>query len=270
MQTDASSPRKGFELILTTPFSYTSSAIRSNSENVVDGRGDFHAAPDLFLKWSRQFSSLKLSASVGVSSDRYKTEHDVDGSAVLGTVKAAWTDGRSDLLVPYVSYRRILDYDRSFRERFDTLDDIAVGVSSGIGFQRDGKPVRSSEAIEPGDRSFGLDLQVGHRLAQPRDLENTFVTMRLDGSYVASKEWVLGLTPKLRLRWYDDYFGDKRRDLRFGAAARATWTPAWLLALLPRSEVDLELGFQRNLSNLPLLSYTQWDLGPSFVVRSKF
>lgn len=126
------------------------------------------------------------------------------------------------------------------------------------------------DATEPGDVYVSLDVRGGRRIADPRELGNTFVSATLTLGYFASKELELSISPKLKARWYPDYFGDFRRDLRPGVLAKAVWTPEWLTRIVPRSEIVLSANFYRNYSNLPDKNYTFWEIGPTLGARWRF
>jgi hypothetical protein len=266
----ASREGKDFELALTAPVLYTTLAVRESTDTVTNNKGDWHFNPDLQLYWSHQYPAAKLSAYAGVSVDRFFTESDADEDTVFGGVKAAWTDGGSDLFVPYLRYDVTVDFQPDFRSRDDTLHDLAVGASSGIGFRPGTGPIAYRDALDPGDLSVGIDARAGRRLADPSGFENSFVVLTLDALYVVSRDWSVRLTPRFRTRWYDDFFGTFRRDYRLSAILTAAWTPDWLTRLLPRAEIDLTVGFLRNFSNLSEESFHEWDVGPALSFAWRF
>jgi serine/threonine protein kinase len=104
--------------------------------------------------------SFKLSALVDAGIDRYLRQSTANEDTVYASVKASFTDGRSDLLVPYVSYTPSVDFSPTFHREDDTLHDFAAGLTSGIGV-RAGRRIRYADAIDPGDVSLGLDLRAG-------------------------------------------------------------------------------------------------------------
>jgi hypothetical protein len=87
---------------------------------------------------------------------------------------------------------------------------------------------------------------------------------------VYDEAWTFVMTPKFRVRWYDSFFGEFRRDYRPGVVLQATWTPAWLTRRIKRAEVDFTVTFFRNMSNLPDESFTEWDVGPTVALSWKF
>ncbi len=105
-----------------------------------------HFNPDLLLKWSHQFAALKLSASVDVSIDRFFTETDQDGG-----LTASFTDGRSDLFVPYLSYNVTAELRPDFGKTDDVLHGFSAGFVSGIAYRNAGSLLR---------RRVGLDLWI--------------------------------------------------------------------------------------------------------------
>ena len=73
----------------------------ATTDSPLSDKPDFHAAPEVMLKWSRQFSQFKLAAGIRASIDRYANEREGDVDTLLVDAKVSWTDGRSDALVPY-------------------------------------------------------------------------------------------------------------------------------------------------------------------------
>lgn len=106
----ASRSSKDFELVLTVPFLYSSSVVRSDTDTAIGDAGDRHVDPDLALSWSRQFSNINLEAFVAATFERYATVREADVDRVTAGMKAELTDGRSDLFVPYFQYEHTVDY----------------------------------------------------------------------------------------------------------------------------------------------------------------
>lgn len=260
----------GFELIVTSPFLYTTNAIQTSTGDVVSARADWHIDPDLLLKWSHQFSAFRITASGDVAIDRYARVREADTDTLLGSVKVDLTDGRSDLFVPFLSYQATVDFEPLFKRRDDVLHDLAAGFKSGVGFNSQGGVIAYRDAIDPGNSYVSVNIQGGRRFAYPRDLENTFFKATAIFGYIATKELELTASPQFRARWYPDYFGEPRRDFRPGVLLKAIWTPDWLRKILPRAEIDFTAEFQRNFSNLPEKAYKLWEIGPTVEVRWKF
>lgn len=262
--------RKNFEISLAAPLLYTTNAIEEDTNAGPTQKSDWHFNPDLLLRWANQYSAVKLSATFDVSVDRFFTETEVDEDTLYGAVKAAFTDGRSDLLIPYVSYAATVDFRPDFRRRDDTLHDLAVGVSSGIGFGPGWHLIRYRDALDPGDTSVTFDIRAGHRFSDPRDFENTFITLTLDASYIFNRQFTVGVAPRFRVRWYDDFFGESRRDYRPSVVLKAVWTPDWLTERLPLAEIDITATFIRNISTDPFESFSLWDVGPAVALAARF
>jgi hypothetical protein len=223
------------------------------------------------LKWSRQFSQFKLAAAIGASIDRYFREHEADIDTLLANAKVSWTDGRSDALVPYVSYAGTMDFLPTFKTRDATRHDFATGVTLATGWRKDGRSILARDAVDPGDRSLSLDLRGGRRIADPIELQHTFASATLDYSYVVSRQLSASVTPRARVRWYDpDVDEHQRRDIRVGASLKAVWTPDWLTRLVRRGEIDFIFNVQRNYSTDPDNNYTLWDIGPTLALNWKF
>jgi hypothetical protein len=268
--TDRGSWSKGndFELTLTLPFLYSSSVVRSDTDNVVADVGDGHADPDFELRWKRQFSHIKLSALAGVTLERYATVREADVDALTASVKAELTDGRSDLFVPYFRYEQTIDFTPVFKERQDTVHDLSFGFTSGIGFTPDWKQTAYGKGKEPGHSSLKLDVEAGRRFADPSDLDRVFVGVGLEFKHTISKQWAVSITPEFNARWYADYFGEQRRDYRPSIELIAEWTPDWLTRQLPDAMIEFILLFERNYSNLPDQRYKLYEFGPRIVLST--
>ena len=263
-------PNRYFQVELTIPFAYTNRAVRPESDVGGTAKGDFYAFPDILLKWSHQLERVKLSASLDIGTDRYFKEIDATGNTAIWSAKAQWTDGRSDYFVPYVAYVATTLYDRDFRSVDLAVNDAIVGFSSSVGFDPKGKLVAFADASGPGAWSLTLDARGGQRFSESTDLQFRFVQASLEAAWTITKDLTIAVTPKIRVRWYDNYYDEFRRDIRVGGLVKLTWTPEWLTKLLPRSELALAFNLQRNFSNLPDENYLLWDAGPTASMKWKF
>lgn len=267
----AAAPSKDFRLIFTLPLLGTSNAAGAISERTgASGSPDTHANPDLLLRWTHQFDFVRLSASADVAFDRYATSTDQSSDTLTGGFKAALTDGRSDLFVPYVAYTGIVDYEPGFVVRDDTMHNFTLGFTSGIGIGAGGAVIPFRESSGVGDWSVAFDLSFGRRLANPRDFQSVFATFVTDVVYNFSSDVHFGFLSKVRFRDYDSYYGESRRDTFVAFQARVELTPEWLTQRLPGTELDLAVEFQRNMSTLETARYTRWEAGPALILTRRF
>ncbi len=269
LDTDRPGQNYGFEVVFAAPILYTNFAVQTVSEELISRKGDAHFNPDLLLKYTRQFEWLKLIVGADALMDRYFTQTAASEDAFVGTVKAAFTDGRSDLFVPYVSYTGSIDYLPTFSRRDDTLHDWAAGFYSAVGLNS-GSFVPYREAYSTGDIYVRFDARAGRRVSDPRDYQNTFAVASLQVGYFVNRELEVSITPALRGRWYDDYFGDVRRDFNASALLLVAWTPDWLRHLVHGAEIDFSVNLERNISNLPEKTYSRWEAGPTLLFRTRF
>jgi len=270
--TSRGAERKDWSVELNLPISWSSNAVQEFGEqSILPGppRADWHVTPDLLVRWSHQFDWVRLTAKVDVGEDRYFQQTSVNQDTAFATLKAEFTNGRSDLFVPYIAYTPQVDFLPFFAHWQDTLSDLYGGFTSGIGL-RHGRPVRFRDAVDPGDWSFLLDLAAGQRLASPKGFENTFFTASLDIVYVATPNLSLWLTPRYRLRHYPDFFGEHRRDTRVSGVLKAVWTPDWLTRLVEDSEIDFSVAWYKNYSNLEFERYSVWEVGPTVFLAWHF
>lgn len=259
-----------FELTVNAPLLYATGVVRDTTGASLGDRPDLHANPDLVLKWTRQMPTVRLAASIGLLADRYSKFEAGGSNGVQARLKLAWTDGVSDLLIPYALYVGAVDYSGDLRSRDDVLQDVAFGVASAIGFDQGGEPIAYRDTSEPGQSWISLDMRAGRRFADPRDLQNLFVTASVEFGGNLGGNVAFGLTPVVRARLYESYHGRSRRDLRVGGLARLAWTPAWLKTILPRSELSFGLGHYRTFSSLRVAAGRQWEVGPALEFGQKF
>ncbi|HVZ50820.1 MAG TPA: hypothetical protein VG986_02565 [Pseudolabrys sp.] len=264
-------PGQDFRLILTLPFLATSNAAGPQSERTgASGSPDVHANPDLLLRWTHQFDFVRLSVAGDIEFDRYAINADQSSNSLTGGVKAAFTDGRSDLFVPYLSYWTVADYEPGFTVRDDLMQNFVVGFTSAVGFSANGGIIPFRNSSGAGDWSLAFDLSAGRRLADPVDFNATFATFTTDLVYNFTPDVHFGLLSKLRFRDYDSYYGQSRRDTFAALQARIELTPDWLTTRLPGAELDLAVEYQRNMSNLAFARYTRWEVGPTLTLTRRF
>lgn len=266
---NASDSDRDFSIKLTLPLLFTTSVLAANSDGTVIEKQDKHFFPDLQAKWSHQFDQFRMTAYGAISSDRYFEVSSADVNVIEGGLLAELTNGKSDLFIPYFSYTARTFLDGDFRSLHDQRHDFAVGVFSGIGW-RDGETIRYSDAVKAGDQSLGLDVQTGRRVANVVDREHTFVTVAVDYTYTFTQDFWVVLGPKIRVRWYDDFFDQFRRDVRFSVTAKAVWKPEWLTQMLPHSELAFTVEYFNNSSTDDFNDYSLWELGPSLRLTTKF
>jgi hypothetical protein len=266
---DTPSPSKDFSLTLSLPLLFTSSVLGANSDGAIVDKPDWHLFPDAQLKWSRQFDWYRLTAYGALSADRYFEIKTADVNVVEGGLLAEMTAGKSDLFIPYLSYIGRTYLDRNFRSLDDIRHDFAIGMFSGVGW-RDNHLISYSDAARAGDQSLGMDLQFGRREANVSQHENTFASFGLDYTYTFRPDFWVVLGPKVRVRWYEDYFDEFRRDIRFSVIAKAVWQPDWLTNILPRSRITFSVEHFRNSSTDEFNSYSLWELGATLRLSTKF
>lgn len=261
-----------WDIEINLPISWSSNAVQAFGEqSAVPGppKSDWHVTPDVLLRYTYQFDWVRLSAKLDVGEDRYFQQITVNQDAVYGTLKAEFTDGRSDVFVPYVAYTPEVDYLPFFAHWQDTLQDVYAGFSSSVGLRK-GEFIAYREAISPGDWSFVLDISAGQRFAAPSAFENTFFRASLDAYYTITRELSFWLTATYKYRNYPDFFGDHRHDNRPSAVVRAVWSPDWLTRRVRDAEIDFNVAWYKNYSNIPSQAYTNWEIGPSVLLAWHF
>jgi hypothetical protein len=268
-QPTTSTDAQDFTATLSTPLSFVSNVSSPSGDSIVSSKGDYHVAPELSLKWAHQYSWFKTSVAVGIGIDRYASVSGGNLDTFYTSFKAAMTDGRSDLFIPYAVYTATIYAEPLFKHQDIAYHEAGAGFSSGIGL-RGTQSIKYADADKPGDISVNLDVRAGRKLADITDYNNTFVAAKVDIDYVISETLTGEVTPKFRVRRYDDYFGEPRRDYRAGVGIRAIWKPEWLKKLVKRSEISFNFDVYRNYSNLPDKNYSVWELGPTVELSAKF
>jgi len=267
---------KDFTFEFNLPLRWSSSVVSGSKDSVLDAHSDVHATPELYLKWSHQYDWFKATADIGASLDRYARSPDANLDAVYNSFKIAKTDGEHELFVPYALFSNSIYFDPTFKNTGIAYHDFAAGFYSGIAWRdkelipyKDSM-IHFSDAEKADDFSILFDARVGRRLSDQTDYQNTFVQAKIELTYYITESLRFSLTPNIRVRWYDDYFGEARRDWRSGARVSFNWSPDWLKKLSKRSELGFDIDYVRNHSNLPEKSYSLWEVGPTLSLRTKF
>jgi hypothetical protein len=263
------SREKDFTARLTIPLAYSSSPISSVSDSSLGNKGDWHATPEVALKWSHQFDSARIAGEIGANVDRYRTATDVNSDMLFSSLKAEAGDSSWDTFRPYVRYSNSLSYIPTFRSLDVAFHDFALGFTSAIG-SRNGQRISYSDTERPGDISLYFDLKVVQRLSDISDYDRTSVKTALTGAYYFDDKWRIEATANFSAYWYKNYFGDQRTDYRPGANLSLIWKPDWLRKLASHSELSLNFNVERNYSNLSEKRYTNFELGPTLELRTKF
>jgi hypothetical protein len=267
---------KDFTIGLDLPLRHSSSVTSASVDSIVEDRPDRHVTPEVYLKWAHQYDWLKASAEVGASVDRYFKSGDANMDALHSSFKLAKTDGKWEYFVPYASISNEMFFLPTFKQADITYNDIAAGFYSGIAW-RDKTLIPYvdafipySDASEPGDVSIYFDARFGRRMSDSTNYQNTFASGKVTASYIISDSWRVEANASIRARWYGDYHGEKRTDVRPSASLGVTWTPDWLKKIVKRSELSLNLEYYRNYSNIVDKNYSIWELGPTLSLRTKF
>jgi Ni/Co efflux regulator RcnB len=255
-------PPKEFDLSFNVPFTYNTNADQSAGS----GAAVWHWSPDVSVGWRRQFADVRLSARADLAFDRYPARHDLDADEAYLQTKAEWTDGRDYRWVPYASYRPTVAFAPTLEERTQTLHDVALGLWNMFYLDDDGTWVGRREARRPGSVFFGFDVQGGYRFSDPDDFSAAFVKAKLPFRVMLGERVVAGVQPTVQVRWYPDYKGVERRDIRPGGNAGITWAPEDLDGY----ELSLGVQYVTNVSTRAKSEFSQWDLGPTLSFRYKF
>jgi hypothetical protein len=278
LDTKASSDKstdKDITIGLEIPARYSSSVTSTSVDSVIEDRPDAHVTPEAYIKWAHQYDWFKVSAEFGASIDRYFKTSDANLDNVHTTFKFAKTNGKFEYFVPYFSLSNEMFFLPAFRQPDISYYDVIAGFYSGVAWRdqtlipyRDSL-IPFSDAQEPGDVAILFDARVGRRMSDTTDYQNLFVQGRVTATYFISNAWRVESYMSMRARWYEDYHGERRSDLRPSASIAIYWSPDWLQQLVKRSEFSLNLEYYRNYSNIPDKSYSLWEIGPTLSLRTK-
>jgi hypothetical protein len=267
---------KDFTIGLDLPLRQASSVTSASVDSIVEDRPDRHVTPEVYLKWAHQYDWLKASAEVGASIDRYFKSGDANVDALHSSFKLARTDGKWEYFVPYASISNEMFFSPTFKQADITYNDGVVGFYSGIAWRDKTRIpytdafIPYSDATESGDVSIYFDARLGRRMSDSTTYQNSFASAKVTAAYIISDNWRVELTSSIRARWYGDYHGGKRTDLRPSASLGVVWSPDWLKKLVKRSELSFNLEYYRNYSNITDKNYSLWELGPTLSLRTKF
>jgi hypothetical protein len=273
---DDDSSSHDFTIGIDVPYRRASSVTSAGVDSVIDSRPDSHVTPDVYLKWAHQYDWFKASFEVGASLDRYLSVTEANLDDVNTTFKIVKTDGKYEYFAPYFSVVTDKYFLPTFHQPDITYHDFMVGFYSGLGWRDaprasgERAPIPYSDAENAGDITLYFDARFGRRVSDATDYQNTFAQARMTAAYYFAKDLRLETTGGIRARWYEDYYGDRRTDIRPSASLGLYWSPDWLKKLVKRSELALNIEFYRNFSNLPDKSYTLWEVGPTLSLRTKF
>ena len=267
---------KDFTIGVDLPLRHSSSVASASVDSIVENHPDRHVTPEVYLKWSHQYAWLKASAEVGASIDRYFNSSDANMDGLHSSFKIAKTDGKWEYFVPYASISNEMFFLPTFKQADITYNDIMAGFYSGIAWRDKtlipyvDALIPYSEASEPGDVSVYFDVRFGRRMSDSTNYQNTFASGKVTAAYFISNDWRMEANASIRGRWYEDYNGEKRTDIRPSASLALTWTPDWLKKIVKRGELSLNLEYYRNYSNIIDKNYAIWELGPTLSLRTKF
>ncbi len=256
-----------FEFALTLPVLYSSSVVGALDDAVVEDRPDWHADPDLTLEWEKQLSSVRLTLAAGAALERYAEVRDADLDAVAAGLTVELTDGASDLLVPFLEYEGAASFDPLFAHRTEKVHDVAIGFTTGLGFDTQGDRIPFDSADAPGSTALEFEVRAGRRFADPRSLERTFLEAGVEAERILSDTLSVAVESALKIRWYDER---DRIDVKPAIELSLLWTPEWLTRSLPDAELALLFSWERNMSTLPSKSYTRWEGGPLVTLAYEF
>jgi hypothetical protein len=255
-------PAKEFDFSFNVPFTYNANADQSAGSGIAA----WHWSPDVSVGWRRQFEEVRLSARADLAFDRYPAAHALDADEAYLLARAEWTDGRDGRFAPYASWRPTFTFAPTLDERTQTTHDLALGLTNMFYLDSNLRWAGRREARAAGATFFGFDVSGGWRFSDPDDFSAAFVKAKLPFRAMLSERAVAGVQPTLTARWYPDYKGAHRRDLRPGGNAGITWAPE----AVDHYELSLGAQFTTNVSTRTKSEFSQWDFGPTLSFRYRF
>ena len=199
----------GWDIEINLPMYWSSNAVQTfgDQTNLAGSpKADWHVSPDALLRYTYQFDWVKVSAKLDVGEDRYFQQITVNQDAVFATLKAEFTDGRSDLFVPYVAYTPEVDFLPFFAHWQDSLQDFYGGFTERHRYQkRQARRVSAMQSIRATGRCWS-SVGAGERLAcAPRSSRTRSSGCRRTSSTWRRRTSLYGSRRPIGFRHYPDF-----------------------------------------------------------------
>lgn len=271
--------RSHFTINGLLPMYYNSNADRTP---VGGGPGTNSAefSPTLGASWSTPVFDLpvRFTGSVRAEVDRFTQVPAADFDKVALSGRLQYIDPTNDQnFSPYFTYAPRFDFDPFFRERFATRQDLNLGVNKTYNFDGGFRRVAlSGNTLADTVWSFGVTGFAQRRFRDPEPSSWAFYLIP-SLTYVISESWNFSLGAEVMFRTFDAYQGFIAQEWFIEPIATLEFVlpGAWFgtasnAALFGRPAIDLQMAYERNLSNIAAVSYGALHVGAALKLGWRF
>lgn len=271
--------RSHFTINGLLPMSYVSNA---DLTPVGSGPGTNSAefSPTLGASWSTPVFDLpvRFTGSARAEVDRFTQVPAADFDKVALSGRLQYIDPTNDQsFSPYFTYAPRFDFSPFFRERFATRQDLNLGVNKTYNFDGGFRRVAlSGNTLAETVWSFGVTGFVQRRFRDPEPSSWAFYLVP-SVTYIISESWNFSLGAEVMFRTFDAYQGFIAQEWFIEPIATLEFVlPSnWFgsarnTALFGRPAIDLQMAYERNLSNIAASSYGALHVGAALKLGWRF
>jgi hypothetical protein len=271
--------RSTFTFNVLAPISYNSNADLTPSGGAA-GQNSAEFSPIVGLSWTTPVFDLPLrfTANARAEVDRFTQVPSADFDKVALSGRLQYVDPNNDQAYsPYFVYAPRFDFDPFFRERFETRQDLNLGVNKTFNFDANFKRVPfSANTLDETVWSFGMTVFGQRRFRDPQPSSWAFFVIP-SMTYVISESWNVSLGIEVMRRWFDPYQGLNEAEWFIEPIATLEFVlpDSWFgsvrkAALFGRPAIDLQMAYEQNWSNIPAFSYSAWHVGAALKLGWRF
>ena len=276
--------RSQFTVNGLVPIFYNSNADLAPT-NGPPGTNSAEFSPILGVSWSTPVFDLPLrfTANVRAEVDRFTQAWqpsvafaNFDKIALSGRLQ--YIDPTNDQnFSPYFVYAPRFDFDPFFQERFDTRQDLNLGVNKTYNFDAGFKRVPfSANTFSDTVWSLGVTAFAQRRFRDPDPSSWAFFLIP-SATYVINEQWNVSLGAELMFRTFDPYLGFTENEwfLEPIATLEFVLPSAWFgsdrnATLFGRPAIDLQMAYERNWSNIAAFDFSVWHVGGALKLGWRF
>ncbi len=237
-------------------------------------------SPTLGASWSTPVFDLPVRFTGGARAevDRFSQLPSADFDKVALSGRLQYVDPVNDQsFSPYFVYAPRFDFNPFFRERFATRQDLNLGVNKTYNFDGGFRRVAfSGNTLAETVWSFGVTSFAQRRFRDPEPSSWAFYLVP-SMTYVISEQWNFSLGAEVMFRTFDAYQGFVEQEWFIEPIATLEFIlpSAWFgsagnAALFGRPAIDLQMAYERNLSNIAAFSYGAWHVGAALKLGWRF
>jgi hypothetical protein len=255
-------PLFGFNVLAPLYFNSNAQSASSGGASALQG------SPLAQLGFSSRVADLPLRFSMGVSgeTERYANASSANVDFLRINARLQYVSAGNDQdYSPFIAYAPRLDFEPTFSREFATRQDLNVGFNKVFNFGPDFQRVPFSANSAPGTVwSFGFTAFAQQRFREPAPASAALVVLP-SVAWIITPQWNALFGIDLTRRWFEQ---NSRSDLLMEPIATLEYIiPAdWFGPLrnaqrLGRPALDLQVGHEKNWSNLSGAAYDGWAVG---------